>query len=203
MRFSALAASVPAVVIPAIAAHSGTRPAIAAANLPLYVFAVIEHVGRRVRVPRGDTAHRIAGRVVQATKNLVMDLEGHRLPGAVPDPRPGTQISELFNAVLADAGIDVVLSGVRMPRMNSIIERVGTDLPPRAAGLDLDLEPTAPAARRPRVRTVLQRTPGRTRASRNARPLCPLPPGCPAPGLMETSKPGRRSSYAGTEEVPG
>jgi hypothetical protein len=24
---------------------------------------------------------------------------------------------------------------------------------------------------------------------------------CPAPGLMETSKPGRRSSYAGTEEV--
>jgi len=30
---------------------------------------------------------------------------------------------ELFDAVLADAGIEVVLSGVRMPRMNSIMER--------------------------------------------------------------------------------
>ena len=31
----------------------------------------------------------------------------------------------LFDVILADAGIDVVLSGVRMPRMNSIIERWG------------------------------------------------------------------------------
>ena len=29
----------------------------------------------------------------------------------------------LFDAILADAGITVVLSGVRMPRMNSIMER--------------------------------------------------------------------------------
>jgi putative transposase len=29
----------------------------------------------------------------------------------------------LFDAVLAEAGIEVVLSGVRMPRMNSIMER--------------------------------------------------------------------------------
>jgi transposase InsO family protein len=29
----------------------------------------------------------------------------------------------LFDAILADAGIEVVLSGVRMPRMNSIMER--------------------------------------------------------------------------------
>ena len=29
----------------------------------------------------------------------------------------------LFNAVLADAGINVVLSGVRMPRMNAVMER--------------------------------------------------------------------------------
>jgi transposase InsO family protein len=28
-----------------------------------------------------------------------------------------------FDAILADAGIEVVLSGVRMPRMNSIMER--------------------------------------------------------------------------------
>jgi transposase InsO family protein len=29
----------------------------------------------------------------------------------------------LFDAILADAGITIVLSGVRMPRMNSIMER--------------------------------------------------------------------------------
>src|SRR4051794_21471681 len=30
---------------------------------------------------------------------------------------------QLFDIVLRDAGIEVVLSGVRMPRMNSIMER--------------------------------------------------------------------------------
>ncbi|GAA4635671.1 hypothetical protein GCM10023196_082060 [Actinoallomurus vinaceus] len=30
---------------------------------------------------------------------------------------------DLFNAVLADAGITVVLTGVRMPRMNALMER--------------------------------------------------------------------------------
>jgi hypothetical protein len=30
---------------------------------------------------------------------------------------------DLFDAILADAGIHVVLSGVRMPQMNSIMKR--------------------------------------------------------------------------------
>jgi putative transposase len=30
---------------------------------------------------------------------------------------------ELFGTVLADAGIGIVLSGIRIPRMNSIVER--------------------------------------------------------------------------------
>ena len=33
------------------------------------------------------------------------------------------KVPALFDAVLADAGIQVVLSGIRIPRMNSIIER--------------------------------------------------------------------------------
>ena len=33
------------------------------------------------------------------------------------------KFSQLFDDVLNDAGIEVVLSGVRMPRMNSIMER--------------------------------------------------------------------------------
>lgn len=52
-----------------------------------------------------------------------MDLEdaGCRARWLVRD-RDG-KLPELFNAVLADAGIKMVLTGVRMPRMNSIMER--------------------------------------------------------------------------------
>nr|WP_250852873.1 integrase core domain-containing protein [Streptomyces rhizosphaericus] len=52
-----------------------------------------------------------------------MDLEdaGCRVRFLVRD-RDG-KFPALFDAVLADVGIEVVLSGVRMPRMNSVMER--------------------------------------------------------------------------------
>jgi hypothetical protein len=37
---------------------------------------------------------------------------------------------EMFDTVLADAGVEVVLTGIRMPRMNTGHRRVGADLPP-------------------------------------------------------------------------
>jgi putative transposase len=88
----------------------------------MYVFAVIEHPSRRIRI-LGATAHPTASWLVQAAKNLVMDLEdtGCQARFLIRD-REG-KFPEMFDAVLADAGIDVVLSGVRMPRMNSIMER--------------------------------------------------------------------------------
>jgi putative transposase len=88
----------------------------------MYVLAVIEHATRRVRV-LGATAHPTAGWVTQAAKNLVMDLDdaGHRARFMIRD-RDG-KFPAIFDAVLKDAGIDVVLSGVRMPRMNAIMER--------------------------------------------------------------------------------
>ncbi|GAA3378560.1 hypothetical protein GCM10020367_58550 [Streptomyces sannanensis] len=88
----------------------------------LYVFAVIEHANRRIRI-LGATAHPTGSWVAQAAKNLVMDLEdaGFRARYMIRD-RDG-KFPELFDAILADAGIEVVLSGVRMPRMNSIMER--------------------------------------------------------------------------------
>lgn len=88
----------------------------------LYVLAVIEHANRRVRV-LGATAHPTAAWVAQAAKNLVMDLQdaGCRARFLIRD-RDG-KFPALFDAVLKDADIDVVLSGVRMPRMNSIMER--------------------------------------------------------------------------------
>lgn len=36
---------------------------------------------------------------------------------------PACRGSELFDAMLNDAGIEVVLSGIQMPRVNSIMER--------------------------------------------------------------------------------
>ncbi|WP_405587866.1 integrase core domain-containing protein [Streptomyces sp. NBC_01190] len=88
----------------------------------LHVFAVIEHASRRIRI-LGATAHPTAPWVTQAARNLVMDLEdaGCRARFLIRD-RDG-KFPALFDAVLADAGIEVVLSGVRMPRMNSIMER--------------------------------------------------------------------------------
>lgn len=69
------------------------------------------------------TAHPAALWVVQVARNLVMDLEdaGCRARWLIRD-RDG-KYPGLFDAVLADAGIKTVLIGVRMPRMNAIMER--------------------------------------------------------------------------------
>jgi putative transposase len=92
---------------------SGTR---------LYVFAVLEHASRRIRV-LGATAHPTASWVTQAAKNLVMHLEdtGCRTRFLIRD-HDGT-FPALFDTVLEDAGIDVVLTGLRIPRMNALMER--------------------------------------------------------------------------------
>jgi transposase InsO family protein len=89
---------------------------------PMFVLAVIEHHLRRIRV-LGATAHPCAAWVTQATRNLVMDLQdaGCRARFLIRE-RDG-KFPALFDAVLADAGIKVVLTGVRMPRMNAIMER--------------------------------------------------------------------------------
>jgi putative transposase len=88
----------------------------------MYVLAVIEHAHRRIRI-LGATPHPTAEWVTQAARNLVMDLEdtGHRARFLIRD-RDG-KFPHLFDDILADAGIEVMLSGVQMPRMNSIIER--------------------------------------------------------------------------------
>jgi transposase InsO family protein len=88
----------------------------------LHVLAVIEHATRRIRI-LGVTAHPTAGWVTQTVRNLVMDIEdtGCQVKYLIRD-RDG-KYPALFDSILADAGIGVVLSGVRVPRMNSIMER--------------------------------------------------------------------------------
>ncbi len=92
---------------------SGTR---------LYGFAVIEHASRRIRI-LGATAHPTAVWVTQAARNLVMDLQdaGCRTRFLIRD-RDG-KFPALFDTILNDAAIQVVLSGIRVPRMNAIMER--------------------------------------------------------------------------------
>jgi transposase InsO family protein len=87
-----------------------------------YILAVIEHATRRVRV-LGTTAHPSAGWVIQTIRNLVMDLHdaGCRAHFLLRD-RDG-KFPALMDEVLAEAGITTVLTGIRMPRMNSIMER--------------------------------------------------------------------------------
>lgn len=88
----------------------------------MYVLAVIEHGSRRIR-NLGATPHPTASWVAQAAKNLVMDLEdaGCRAQLLIRD-RDG-KFPALFDAILKDAKIEIILSGVRIPRMNSIMER--------------------------------------------------------------------------------
>lgn len=69
----------------------------------MFVFAVIEHSSRRIRI-LGATAHPTTSWVVQAAKNLVMDLEdlGCRARLLIRD-RDG-KFPELFDTVLAMRG---------------------------------------------------------------------------------------------------
>jgi transposase InsO family protein len=88
----------------------------------LYVFAVIEHATRRIRI-LGVTAHPTAQWVVQLGRNLVMDLEDANSQARFLIRDRDAKFTQAFDAVLTDAGITVVTSGIRMPRMNSIMER--------------------------------------------------------------------------------
>jgi putative transposase len=86
----------------------------------LYVLAVIEHASRRIRI-LGATPHPTASWVAQAARNLVMDLEdaGSRVRFLIRD-RDG-KFPGLFDILLKDVGIEIVLSGVQMPRMNALM----------------------------------------------------------------------------------
>ncbi|MFB4299133.1 hypothetical protein [Actinomadura sp. NTSP31] len=84
----------------------------------MYVLAVIEHHTRRIRV-LGATGHPTAAWVTQAARNLVMDLEdaGCRARFLIRD-RDG-KFPDLFDAVLADAGVQAVLTGGCRPAAGS------------------------------------------------------------------------------------
>ncbi|MGW3348195.1 hypothetical protein ACWDA3_33310 [Nonomuraea rubra] len=88
----------------------------------LYVLAVIEHATRRIRV-LGVTAHPTGQRVTQLGHNLAMDLQDMGSSAKFLIRDRDAKFAAAFDAVLADAGIRIGKSGVRIPRMNAITER--------------------------------------------------------------------------------
>jgi putative transposase len=88
----------------------------------MYILTVIEHSSRRIRI-LGATAHPTAAWVTQTARNLVMDLEDTRCRVKYLIRDRDGKYPALFDTVLADAGIEIVLSGVRIPRMNAVMER--------------------------------------------------------------------------------
>jgi transposase InsO family protein len=88
----------------------------------LYVFAAIEHATRRVRI-LGATAHPTAAWTTQLARNLVMDLQdtGATVKYLIRDR--DSKYTTAFDAVFDNEGIAIVKTGVRVPRMNSIMER--------------------------------------------------------------------------------
>ena len=87
-----------------------------------HVLAVIEHATRRIRI-LGVTLHPTGEWTTQQARNLLMDLGGQadRVKFMIRDR--GSNFAAAFDAVLADAGIQIVLCNVRTPRMNAITER--------------------------------------------------------------------------------
>jgi putative transposase len=87
-----------------------------------HVLAVIEHATRRIRI-LGVTLYPSGEQTAQQARNLLMDLGGQadRMKFMIRDR--GSNFTDIFDAVLVDAGIRTVLCNVRTPRMNAIAER--------------------------------------------------------------------------------
>jgi putative transposase len=83
---------------------------------------VIEHATRRIRI-LGVTLHPAGQWTAQQARNLLMDLGGQadRVKFMIRDR--GSNFTAVFDAVLADAGIQTVLCNIQTPRMNAITER--------------------------------------------------------------------------------
>ncbi|MBO3682258.1 integrase core domain-containing protein [Streptomyces sp. NEAU-YJ-81] len=88
----------------------------------LYVFAVIEHTTRRIRI-LGVTAHPTGDWIVQLGRNLLINLEdaGSRAKFLIRDR--DSKFTTAFDTLMSDAGLNVVTTGIRIPRMNSLMER--------------------------------------------------------------------------------
>jgi transposase InsO family protein len=87
-----------------------------------HVLAVIEHASRRIRI-LGVTLHSTGEWTAQRARNLIMDLGEQACRAKFMIRDRGSNFTAAFDAVLAGAGIRIVLCNVRTPRMNATAER--------------------------------------------------------------------------------
>jgi transposase InsO family protein len=88
----------------------------------LVVLAIIEHATRRLRI-HGATAHPTAAWTTQMARNLVIDLQDAHATVTYLIRDRDSRYTAAFDAVLADSGITMITTGIRLPRMNAIMER--------------------------------------------------------------------------------
>lgn len=161
----------------------------------LYVFAVIEHATRRVRV-LGVTAHPTAPWTTQLVRNLVMDLQdaGATVKYLIRDR--DSRNTTAFDAVFAGEGVAIVKTGVRVPRMNAIMERWVRSC--RAELLDRTLIANqAHLLHALREYETFHNEHRAHRALRAAAPLRPLPQPITAPGRLDHLDIRRRDRLGG------
>jgi hypothetical protein len=87
---------------------------------------LVEHGSRRVHL-LGISANPYGAWTTQASRNLLMELGKRAHPFKFMIRDQGGQFTDAFDAVLADAGIQVLRSPPQAPRANAICERmIGT-----------------------------------------------------------------------------
>ncbi|WP_428950853.1 integrase [Streptomyces sp. cg35] len=87
-----------------------------------YILAIIEHATRRIRI-LGTTARPSAAWVTQTARNLAIDRTDAQATVAYLIRDRDAKYPALFDEILANAGIQVVRTGIRIPRMNALMER--------------------------------------------------------------------------------
>jgi putative transposase len=161
----------------------------------LYVFAVIEHATRRVRV-LGATAHPTAAWTTQLVRNVVMDLQdaGATLKYLIRDR--DSRYTAAVDTVFEDEGFAIMKTGIRVPRMNAIMERWVRSC--RAELLDRTLIVTqAHLLRALREYETFYNEHRSHRALRAAVPLRPLPQPITAPDRLDHLDIRRRDRLGG------
>jgi transposase len=140
----------------------------------LYIFAVIEHATRRVRV-LGATAHPTAAWTTQLARNLVMDLQDAGVPVKYLIRDRDSRYTTAFDAVFQSDGIAIVKTRIRAPRMNAIMERWVRSCRAELLDRTLIVNPGPPSPRAARVRGLLQRAQAAPRAPRRCTPTSTPP----------------------------